>query len=288
MRFAFAILWLLTTPFVSAAHAVPVEIIYRGTASGYTNFSPYLCGYDCYFTNVPVLLTYWFNVPGGATSFSNSYVDTVAHPVPGFVYGTPTAGASLDLGGAGGIWPMPDQANSGGTPIPGSRTESLATSSGILTASIDQSLGYHQPGLYSISTSSAGPSSLTGSYAVTSGLGGSGYFGASIGDGGMYGTLALDAIYVNGGIAAFPEPSTWAMLLIGFAAIGFAGYRGRSQAAIVAVGAVQVGKEIAEVGCRCGRSDNHRFGDRSINLIGAARPPEQPYGFCREAACPAI
>ena len=36
--------------------------------------------------------------------------------------------------------------------------------------------------------------------------------------------------------AAIPEPSTWAMLLVGFAGVGFAGYR-RSQkgsAAIVA------------------------------------------------------
>jgi hypothetical protein len=99
MRFIFAVLWLVTVPFVGTANAVPVEIIYTGLASGFTNYSPYLCGYDCYFTNVPVLLTYWFNVPGGATSFSNSYVDTVAQPVPGFVYGTPTAGAALNFGG---------------------------------------------------------------------------------------------------------------------------------------------------------------------------------------------
>lgn len=44
---------------------------------------------------------------------------------------------------------------------------------------------------------------------------------------------ALD--YVSGGVMASPEPSTWAMLLLGFAGIGFAGYRsarrGASQAA---------------------------------------------------------
>jgi hypothetical protein len=39
-----------------------------------------------------------------------------------------------------------------------------------------------------------------------------------------------------------PEPSTWAMLLIGFAAVGFAGYRRRSKPAIVAVGAIHVAK----------------------------------------------
>jgi PEP-CTERM motif-containing protein len=32
--------------------------------------------------------------------------------------------------------------------------------------------------------------------------------------------------FANGGtIASVPEPSTWAMMLIGFAGIGFAGYR---------------------------------------------------------------
>ena len=39
--------------------------------------------------------------------------------------------------------------------------------------------------------------------------------------------LALD--YVGGGVTAvataIPEPATWAMMLVGFAGIGFAGYR---------------------------------------------------------------
>jgi hypothetical protein len=65
--------------------------------------------------------------------------------------------------------------------------------------------------------------------------------------------IGSSSVYQFGGTVTFveqfvtpavPEPSTWAMLLIGFAAIGFAGYRRRSQRAIVAVGAVHVGKEV--------------------------------------------
>jgi hypothetical protein len=52
------------------------------------------------------------------------------------------------------------------------------------------------------------------------------------------------AYYVTVLAADTPEPSTWAMLLIGFAAIGFAGYRKLSQRAVVAVGAVHVGKQV--------------------------------------------
>ncbi len=38
-------------------------------------------------------------------------------------------------------------------------------------------------------------------------------------------------VYLPPGISAVPEPSTWAMLLIGFAGIGFASYRKRRQPA---------------------------------------------------------
>jgi len=256
MRFIFAALWLVTVSFVSTANAVPVDIVYTGLASGYTNYTPFLCGIDCSFTNVPFMLTYQFNVPAGATSFSNSYVDTAAHSIPGFVYGTPTATASINIGGVFGSI-VPDQANSGGTPIPGARDESIAAFPGGISQSIGQTLGYHQPGIWDISTSASNPlipDSLFASYFISSGLGGSGNFQINIGGaGGMYGTLALDAIYVNGGIAAFPEPSTWAMLLIGFAAIGFTGYRKRSQRAIVAIGgAIHIIKQIGEIARRCG------------------------------------
>jgi hypothetical protein len=38
-------------------------------------------------------------------------------------------------------------------------------------------------------------------------------------------TLDISAGIGNLGVSAVPEPATWAMLLIGFAGIGFASYR---------------------------------------------------------------
>jgi PEP-CTERM motif len=41
--------------------------------------------------------------------------------------------------------------------------------------------------------------------------------------------------YVGGGITlAVPEPSTWAMMALGFAGLGFAGYRKRSGVPVAA------------------------------------------------------
>jgi hypothetical protein len=39
---------------------------------------------------------------------------------------------------------------------------------------------------------------------------------------------------VDAGIAAVPEPSTWAMLLLGFAGMGFMAYRRKSKPALMA------------------------------------------------------
>jgi hypothetical protein len=59
------------------------------------------------------------------------------------------------------------------------------------------------------------------------------------GDGGSLGTLATTASYdantnFNGtySISAVPEPSTWAMMILGFAGVGFMTYRRRNQAAL--------------------------------------------------------
>jgi PEP-CTERM motif len=42
------------------------------------------------------------------------------------------------------------------------------------------------------------------------------------------------AFATTGAVGGVPEPSTWAMVLIGFAGIGFAAYRRRSKAALAA------------------------------------------------------
>jgi outer membrane lipase/esterase len=44
-------------------------------------------------------------------------------------------------------------------------------------------------------------------------------------------TARVQALWAEGFEAAVPEPSTWAMLLVGFSGLGFAGYRARARAA---------------------------------------------------------
>jgi hypothetical protein len=45
------------------------------------------------------------------------------------------------------------------------------------------------------------------------------------------GGIALFVINAGGSITAVPEPSTWAMMLLGFAGLGYAGYRGSRRTA---------------------------------------------------------
>jgi phospholipase/lecithinase/hemolysin len=49
-------------------------------------------------------------------------------------------------------------------------------------------------------------------------------------------TARVQALWAEGMLAAIPEPSTWAMTLLGFAALGFAGYR-RARAGHAPLGA---------------------------------------------------
>jgi phospholipase/lecithinase/hemolysin len=43
-------------------------------------------------------------------------------------------------------------------------------------------------------------------------------------------TAPVHALWAKGFEAAVPEPSTWAMLLVGFACLGFTGYRRSARA----------------------------------------------------------
>jgi PEP-CTERM motif len=47
-------------------------------------------------------------------------------------------------------------------------------------------------------------------------------------------TAPVQALWADGFEAAVPEPSTWAMTLLGFAGLGIAGYRLRRNSAVVA------------------------------------------------------
>ena len=64
--------------------------------------------------------------------------------------------------------------------------------------------------------------------------------GNNPGDTNVFGVVVANADTVldsvpNGVVAGTPEPSTWAMMILGFASLGFAGYRkARKTAAIAA------------------------------------------------------
>ena len=71
-----------------------------------------------------------------------------------------------------------------------------------------------------------------------------GLWGLTFGNGGSGGSLNTlyftagpngEADGLFGALTAVPEPSTWAMMLVGFAAISLAGYRGRSMRSAQAI-----------------------------------------------------
>jgi hypothetical protein len=59
--------------------------------------------------------------------------------------------------------------------------------------------------------------------------------GGFLGDANTPGTNDLSNLCVPGALSAVPEPSTWAMILLGFAGLGYAGYRGRRSVVAAAV-----------------------------------------------------
>ena len=92
------------------------------------------------------------------------------------------------------------------------------------------------------------PSSITGSFSRSSAgtfdFGSVGITGTHAGtcsfDIGLFADGALlatesDTIHVTGGAGAVPEPSTWATMMLGFAALGYIGYRKRAKVSIASL-----------------------------------------------------
>lgn len=74
-----------------------------------------------------------------------------------------------------------------------------------------------------------------------------------------------------GSITAVPEPSTWGMVLLGFAGLGFVGYR-RSRRS-----------EISFVGCRLGRAPMF-WGDENVGASGSRRRKREQRGHIQPSA----
>jgi len=61
------------------------------------------------------------------------------------------------------------------------------------------------------------------------------FYGVTQANLGTLGTVALTSLTVTvEGVSAVPEPSTWAMMILGFAGIGFMAYRRKSKPALLA------------------------------------------------------
>jgi hypothetical protein len=80
------------------------------------------------------------------------------------------------------------------------------------------------------------PGSITQPFSISSGLTGSGFFSFdSVGNFSYISErFALSPQTITVSVSGVPEPSTWAMLLIGFVGIGFAGHRKRKRALLAA------------------------------------------------------
>jgi hypothetical protein len=191
-----------------SAQAGTITIAYSGQIYGGGDNSGYYSGtVDGPFTGQFFTLTYTFN-PSSVTD--NGITSQ-------FSSNSPTGYVDFTIGGL--------------APSYSDYSESDAASLGTTSQSAGGDLAYyHEGGLIGISTFATNvaiPESIFASYSVLTGLNGGGNFLVSEGtQGGAYGTLVLETLIVNGGsVAAVPEPSTWAMLLIGFAAIGVMTYR---------------------------------------------------------------
>ena len=91
----------------------------------------------------------------------------------------------------------------------------FGTATQLATATFN-SIDTNSPGATTLVDDFAAPWSISEEYVVTIGLGAPPT---------VLSTISLDTT-VNGPIPILPEPSTWAMMLIGFVGLGYAGWRG--------------------------------------------------------------
>jgi PEP-CTERM motif len=110
--------------------------------------------------------------------------------------------------------------------------------SGINTSMSDAGIGSATASIGSPTGGNAGvPSSIfiPYTYVAQPGDNGNADFGLNIGPSGLnVHTVASEVQLTVDGVGAVPEPSTWAMMILGFAGVGFMAYRRKSKPALMA------------------------------------------------------
>jgi len=168
----------------------------------------------------------------GSTNFVGPYgsfvfnsvnaTDVVASGLP-MLLTSNTLNFSSTSGGTLDVW-----VTAQGLSVPGAAVPLLSafTVNGLVNSTVTENTFYNGTQISTFSTSSqtadfaalsgalnlSGPFSVTEEYVITSQAGGSANLTATI--------------------SAVPEPATWAMLLVGFAGVGFMAYRGRSRSSL--------------------------------------------------------
>ena len=104
--------------------------------------------------------------------------------------------------------------------------------------------------------------STNGDYQLAFNIGQTAYTGlATVADGGT----EITTITYSPLVAAVPEPSTWAMMILGFMGVGFMAYRRRNQTARLLPDQVQIGLPI------------HRPPSGGLFVWATRRPPDRRY-----------
>jgi len=226
----------------SAASAATVTITYAGTvSSGYDGTGVFgSAGGDL--TGDSYTATYVFNTSLGNTALSTPTELILNGGAGAFGIPTPLVNASLTINGVtvsvpGGdqdlIWVLGGSGGSGydvlarqyGVPNNGNTTVANELANDLSTGPSVIPFSFAGPVSYTVNAAD----SVFGDFVIGASAG-NGYFGDA------YGDLSPASLTVSSGAvaAAAPEPSTWAMMLVGFAGLGFAGYRRRKTAALVA------------------------------------------------------
>ena len=218
MRICLSLLFVLLT--AGSSQASLIQINYTGTYSGTTiTGDPAISHFTTIVTDpTPFSLTFTFDTTTQFAYYSDSPSNSI---LTSSLFG-PSVGrvssASFFAFFPTGAYHADDTATSG------------QTSQSLVDQTISKGISY-TPSLYIGVNHPDIPGSITESFSILSGLTGRGSYSYSYTGNFTYFSQSFVLIpeTITVSVSSVPEPATWAMLLIGFAGIGFAGYRRHSR-----------------------------------------------------------